>query len=392
MIPLHAYGVAQGVSDAVLGRVTFADVATELRRDYIRAVVNTAEHDLSGYVGALAAAPIQAELPTVHTVALEHLHSGDVVCFDRRGHVRTLYRRSSAHNFLFATERCNSYCLMCSQPPKHVDDQWRVNEHLRVIELIDADAQSLGITGGEPTLLKDGLIDIVAKCKERLPDMALHILSNGRLFCYDSFARKIGEVRHTGLMIGVPLYADADAAHDHIVQAKGAFDQTLIGLQNLARHGVPVEIRIVVHALTWRRLEAIAEFVYRNLTFAAHVTFMGLEPMGFAVPNFEALWIDPWDYRDELTAATLFLARRGVSVSVYNHQLCTVPQTIWSFCRQSISDWKSEYLPVCETCDMRSQCGGFFMSSAKRRWSAHVTPVHHTQRFDIDGPTMPKSN
>ena len=120
------------------------------------------------------------------------------------------------------------------------------------------------------------------------------------------------------------------------------------------------------------RLPQIAEFVYRNLTFASHVTFMGLEMMGFAVPNLELLWIDPWDYRDKLAEATLFFATRGVPVSVYNHQLCTVPETIWPYCRKSISDWKNEYVAACNGCEVREHCGGFFSSVANRRTSRHI--------------------
>src|SRR5258708_39195605 len=123
-------------------------------------------------------------------------------------------------------------------------------------------------------------------------------------------------------MVGVPIYSDVDTHHDHVVQAKGAFDQTLVGLHNLATASVAVEIRVVVHSLTADRLPQIADYVYRNLTFAAHVTFMGLELMGFAVPNLDLLWVDPWNYRESLTEATLFLAARGVPVSIYNHQLC----------------------------------------------------------------------
>src|SRR5262249_34027402 len=214
-------------------------------------------------------------------VSVDHLQSGDVVALETNGHVRTLYRRASPHNTIFATDRCNSLCVMCSQPPKNVDDAWRLREHLRLIDLIDSNPAELGITGGEPTLLKDGLLEIVARCKERLPQTALHILSNGRLFRYRSFARRLGQIGHPDLMIGVPIYSDGDTEHDHIVQSKGAFDQTLIGLHSLGASGVPVEIRVVLHALTARRLRQIAEYVYRNLTFASHITFMGLELMGF---------------------------------------------------------------------------------------------------------------
>jgi His-Xaa-Ser system radical SAM maturase HxsC len=377
MIPLSAYGKAEGIRQSIIGRVTFEDMEPKVRGDHVR-VLRTldGDEDLSGYAGLLVEAPaFSPALPLVHSLAVGHLQAGDVVALEQRGHVRTLYRRASPHNAIFATDRCNSLCLMCSQPPKNVDDQWRVTEHLRLIELIDPATKELGISGGEPALLKDGLIEIVAKCKECLPQTALHILSNGRLFSYRRFAKKLGAVGHQDLMIGVPLYSDVDDRHDHVVQARGAFDETLLGLQNLGAAGVPVEIRVVVHAQTWERLPQVAEFVYRNLTFASHVMFMGLELMGFAVPNLELLWVDPWDYREKLAEATLFLAARGVPVSVYNHQLCTVSEAIWPYCRKAISDWKNEYLPACDNCGVRVQCGGFFSSVANRRHSRHIEAV-----------------
>jgi His-Xaa-Ser system radical SAM maturase HxsC len=181
-------------------------------------------------------------------------------------------------------------------------------------------------------------------------------------------------------MIGIPVYSDLDDRHDHVVQARGAFDDTLVGLQNLGRWGVPVEIRVVVHRWTFERLENLAEFVYRNLTFASHVTFMGLEMMGFAISNLDELWIDPFEYRDYLERAVRFLATRGMHVSVYNHQLCTVPESIWPYCRKSISDWKNEYLPQCEGCTVRQECGGFFSSAVRRKVSTHISPLFDKTR------------
>jgi len=127
--------------------------------------------------------------------------------------------------------------------------------------------------------------------------------------------------------------------------------------------------------MTYRRLESLAEFIYRNLTFAHHVALMGLEATGFAKGNMEALWIDPWEYREELERATLFLAERRMHVSIYNHQLCTVTPAVWPYCRQSISDWKNEYLPLCEGCAARTSCGGFFSFNVKGHVSRHLAPV-----------------
>lgn len=381
-IPLHTHGrPLAAFPAAVLGRITRRPLAAGDRPDHVRLLGTEypGGEELQGHAAVLAEGPYQLGdrvlPPFVHSLRrTDHLADGDVVAVNPNGFIRTLYRIESGHNALFATDRCNSYCVMCSQPPKPVDDSERITEHLRLLDLIDPGTKELGITGGEPTLLKDDLLRIIAKAKERLPRTALHILSNGRLFYYGSFARRLARIEHPDLMIGVPLYSDLDSIHDFVVQARGAFDETVIGLQNLGRHGVPVEIRVVIHSYTVGRLPQLAEFIYRNFTFAAHVALMGLEPMGFAVPNLEQLWIDPWEYQTELREATLSLAARGMKPSIYNHQLCVVPRDLWPYCRQSISDWKNDYLPVCNACALKGECGGFFASSVKRKVSSHIRP------------------
>jgi hypothetical protein len=58
-----------------------------------------------------------------------YFSDGDVIGFHpQSGRFRTLYRRASAHNSILVTDRCNHYCLMCSQPPKDIDDRWLLDE------------------------------------------------------------------------------------------------------------------------------------------------------------------------------------------------------------------------------------------------------------------------
>lgn len=374
---LHVHGKPCGLDEPAVGRVTTAACPAAVRQDHV--ILNPAAgEDLCGYAGVLLTRALEDDVrvPAVHSLPYsDHLDDGDVVVLSPSGYVRTLYKQRSPHNAIFTTDRCNSFCLMCSQPPRAIDDRDRIYEHLRLIELIDPPPRELGITGGEPTLLGHDLLRIIAACKEKLPTTALHLLSNGRHFRYSAFARELAAVEHPDLVVGIPVYSDIDYVHDHVVQARGAFDETILGLCHLAQHGMRVEIRVVVHRLTYSRLPQLAEFIYRNLTFADHVALMGLEPIGLAVPNLDSLWIDPCDYREELRKATLYLASRGMAVSIYNHQLCTVPEDLWSFCRKSISDWKNEYLPQCVACGVRDACGGFFSSAIARRFSARIVPI-----------------
>ena len=169
---------------------------------------------------------------------------------------------------------------MCSQPPKQVNDFDRISERLRLIELMDPDTKELGITGGEPTLFKDAFLDFIEHCKILLPRTVLHVLTNGRLFYYREFARRLGAIAHPDVMLGIPLYSHVDSERDYVVQAKGAFEETVLGIHHLGsrnraatssailgRYDVPVEIRVVLHRQIYRRLPQLAEFITRNFPF-----------------------------------------------------------------------------------------------------------------------------
>jgi His-Xaa-Ser system radical SAM maturase HxsC len=390
---LGVHGVASGIGIPVIGRVVRRPRAEADRRDHVLIASDGQLSDVVGYLAVLCEEPWcgPVGVPTVHSLPTSHLSEGDVVVISERGYVRTLYRRDSPHNFIFATDRCNSYCLMCSQPPRDADETGIVERHLRLIDLIDPETKELGITGGEPTLLGEGLIRMIAACRDRLPRTALHILSNGRAFANQQFARAISEVTHPDLMIGVPLYADVDVTHDFVVQSRGAFRETVRGLHRLGAAGVRVEIRVVVHRATVDRLPQLAEYIYRNLTFVSQVALMGLEITGFTIPNLDTLWIDPADYQHQLRTAAMFLAARGVRVAIYNHQLCTLDRELWPFAVRSISDWKNEYLPECERCLARQMCGGFFASAVeRRRFSREIHPLTHLlapgRPAEVSGP------
>jgi His-Xaa-Ser system radical SAM maturase HxsC len=305
---------------------------------------------------------------------LEYLTVGDIVRVNpRAGEIRVLYRRDSPHNVLFFTERCNSRCLMCSQPPRAYDDTYLLDDILQAIPLMSPETKELCITGGEPTLVGKKILQILEATKRWLPNTGIHVLTNGRLLSLD-LARQIAAIDHANLMFGIPLYSDIASKHDFVVQAKGAFDQTLHGIMNLERVAQRIEIRFVIHKHTFERLPQTARFIRGNVPFVEQVALMGLEMMGFAKTNVEALWIDPADYQPQLRAAVRELSQSGVKVMVYNHQLCVLDRELWPFARRSISDWKNMYMPECRDCALKDRCGGFF-ASATLRYSRHIKPV-----------------
>jgi His-Xaa-Ser system radical SAM maturase HxsC len=301
------------------------------------------------------------------------LSERDVVLMEPSGKITVLYEVNSDHNCLGMTNRCNCKCVMCPQPP-HGDAEPATGLNLKLIELMDREqTRHLGITGGEPTLLEDDLLQIITRCLALLPKAHLTLLTNGRKLADMDFAKKLVGAGYPRLTVEVPLYADNDSDHDSIMGPQGSFYQTLTGLHNLALLDQPVGLRTVLHRMTVERLSQYGEFIYRNLPFVCHVAFMGMETTGMAKENIDQLWIDPFDYRFQLAATVKQLARRAVPVSIYNHQLCVLTRDMWPFAKRSISPWKESYLPGCTQCAVRVACGGLFATG--ERYSAFIQPV-----------------
>jgi His-Xaa-Ser system radical SAM maturase HxsC len=304
-----------------------------------------------------------------------YLADGDVIALDpgsRR--FRALFRRGSKNNTFLVTERCNHYCLMCSQPPRKVNDGWIIDEISACIDLIDPATRSIGFTGGEPLLEGHRFLSLLTKMRERLPETSVHVLTNGRAFADDAVVSAWAEIGHPDLWAGIPIYAAVDHIHDYVVQAQGAFDETVLGILRLKDKGQRVEVRLVLHAITAPRLRQTCEWFARNLPFVDHVALMGLENTGFALANQELLWVDPVDYASDLAAGVETLKAAGVNVSVYNLPLCVLDRSVWGVAVQSISDWKNAYLPVCTECGVRDKCSGFF-STGRPRISRGIHPI-----------------
>jgi len=380
MLKLYGQSVVSWDGDPFVARLTTdCNRPLAVREQEVLLLANEADcypEGFRAYVTArerlgntLAYRPRVLPLPAL----MGYLTDGDVVHIaPRSGQIHVLYRRHSTANTIFVTGRCNCRCIMCPQPPKPTGEE----EHwapmwLAAIPLMAQDTLELGISGGEPTLVPDDLLEILAACRGHLPHTAVQVLSNGRMFNYMSLCRNITCINHPDLMFGIPIYSDLPYVHDYIVQAENAFDQTVRGIMNLRRYGQRVEVRVVLLRQNVERLPDIAYFIARNLPFVEHVALMGLEPMGYAAASWHDIWVDPADYQAPLEAAVECLTAHRIPVSIYNHQLCVLNRSLWPLAKKSISDWKNEYLGTCQTCGVRANCGGFF-ASARRRHSKAI--------------------
>lgn len=282
------------------------------------------------------------------------------------------FKKDSNDNTLFITSQCNNKCLMCCQPPTKYDNSISLlNENLKIIQEAPNDITCIGITGGEPTLASKSLFTILDVIREKYPTALIHFLTNGRSLSNEEYIKKLEKYDLNNILFAIPLHSDYAKDHDYIAQANGAYNETLTGLYNLANYEANIELRIIINKLNFLRLEQISDFIAYNLPFVENTAFIGMEAIGFAIKNADEIWIFPEDYQEQLKQAVLKLSRWNLQCSIFNIPFCLLPEELYSFAKQSISDWKTVYTNKCNKCKMKTQCCGLFSTSIWQSKTIH---------------------
>ena len=370
-------GETKNIRTAVIGSITKQKKPFFCRKKYIYAC-NEINKRLIGYSGIICNYEEKKYLGNsnsiiIPTLNIDELNEGDVVLLNNNGEISILWDVKSNQNSLLITEGCNCRCLMCPQPPrKDTTEKHKINK--KILNILEPKNVSyVCLTGGEPLLFQDRLLEIFSILNTRFPNTEVTLLTNGKNFSNFELCKNLSNVISKKTIICISLHADTELLHDKITRSKGSFNEIIKGIHNLAKFRKKIEIRYVINSMNFARLRSFAEFVYRNFPFTVHIAFMGLEISGYAKDNFSKIWIDPHDYRKEVEEAVLSLHRRGMNVSVYNIPLCLISKKIWEFARQSISSWKNDYLKVCDTCNVRNSCCGIFTTSEYH--SKNIKPV-----------------
>ena len=313
----------------------------------------------------------------LHFENIEEMEEYAILKIERNSIYLSVLPSSNAHT-LFFTNRCNHYCLMCSQPPTTDNDDYLIEDNMKIIELLDKKLPVIGISGGEPTLLADNFVKIVKKIRKELPDTYIRVLTNGRAYTNEKFVKSIAEVAKDHFISEIPIYSSFYAQHDYVVQAKNAFFETIEGFYNCSKHGLKTEVRVVLNKQTYKNLPELMYFIYKNIPFVEHIALMGMEYIGFTLNNLEEVHISPFEYEEELINAIKICREYSLPVSIYNLPLCLVNENIRSFAKQSISDWKNEFSEVCYNCEMKSECAGMF-TSTQPYFESLLNPIKRSQ-------------
>ena len=298
---------------------------------------------------------------------------GDVLLVEpATGRAERLLRSGSAHNTLLVTERCDQLCVMCSQPPKktHID---RFNHFEQACLLAEPDSV-IGLTGGEPTLYKARLLDLIETVLSQRPDLEFHVLTNAQHFEAADLPRLRAPLYHR-VSWGIPLYSNVAARHDSIVGKEGAFARLHESFDVLLQAGARIELRTVLTATNVADLPALSRYVAARLRFIESWSVMQLENIGFAKNRWFDLFVDHTAHFDPISRAIDHAVLHGIAIRLFNFPRCTVPAPYRALAPASISDWKRKYPDACIGCREQALCSGFFEWHPDDQACAKVTPL-----------------
>lgn len=302
-----------------------------------------------------------------------HQLSGDVLLVDPgAGRAERLLRSGSAHNTLLVTERCDQLCVMCSQPPKktHIDRF----DHFEKACMLAEPGSVIGITGGEPTLYKPRLLDLIEAVLTERADLEFHVLTNGQHFDLADVPRLRARL-YRRVSWGIPLYSHVPATHDFIVGKQGAFDRLHDSFSALMQAGARIELRTVLTSTNLHDLPALSHYVAARLRFVESWSVMQLENIGFAKNRWSDLFVDHAADFTPISRAIDTSLLHGIAIRLFNFPRCTVPPAYRALAPASISDWKRKYPPPCRDCRERDLCSGFFEWHPDDQAGVRATPL-----------------
>ena len=131
---------------------------------------------------------------------------------------------------------------------------------------------------------KADIIELVEYAKN-LKFKVIQIQSNGRMFVYKDFCKKI--IKAGANEFALALHGHIPQLHDYLTSVKGSFEQTVQGIKNLKSLGQRVIMNTVITKSNYRHLPEIAKLLINLRVDQYQLAFV--HPLGNAKKNFDSI-------------------------------------------------------------------------------------------------------
>ncbi len=170
---------------------------------------------------------------------------------------------------------CNNRCVFCYNDAKRRAFPERTTSEIKA-EMLSAKARGttyIELIGGEPTIRRD-IFSIIEFARD-LGFQTVMFATNGRMFYYSDFVRKILDAGVTDLVFSI--HGHTPELHDSLTGCNGSFAQLVRGIENLREHG-------------FRNIGSNTTIVKQNYR---HLPNIGRFIFGLGIRNSEFIFVDP---------------------------------------------------------------------------------------------------
>lgn len=255
---------------------------------------------------------------------------------------------------IIADYTCNNNCLFCIDSEKRSILPKSTNTIIREMkEARQRNNTYLELIGGELTLRED--IFLIINCAKKLRFDTIAMATNGRMFAYMAFAKKIIEAGLTHIIFSI--HGHTHELHDSLTQAKGSLKQLLEGVKNLKTlHFKQIGTNTTIVKQNYRFLPKIGKFIKK-----------------LSIKNAEFIFVDP-TYGG---AKSRFeeLVPRISDMAPYAHACLDL------YKNSGASHWHIRYVPLCYFLEYKDQISELHEQRTFK--TEHLAPDF--RNFDVEG-------
>jgi MoaA/NifB/PqqE/SkfB family radical SAM enzyme len=212
--------------------------------------------------------------------------------------------------YIYLNNECNNSCRFCATGiiMENVYAVQGTDYFRGILETEKERHDGAVFTGGEPTLSRD--LPELARYAKVLGYEYTELQTNGRLFFYPAFARKIAESGIEHFVINI--CGHAPKIHDYATRVPGSLKQTVGGIRNLLKLNKDITAYVVITKTNYKYLEHICNFLFGMGIMQVKLSFV--EPAGYAYINFRDVVPRLSDIYEYLDSAMLFAKRSGIRI------------------------------------------------------------------------------
>ncbi len=144
---------------------------------------------------------------------------------------------------------------------------------------------NLSLSGGEATLRPD-ILDII-RSAEKIGFEKIILKTNGRRLSDENFTKDLSGIKNLEIIFSINGHTAP--IHEAITGSNGSFEETVRGLKNAIKYGIPVRVNIVVCLPNYEYLCEIADFLVSH--GVRDMQFCFVHPAGEAINHLDSMII-----------------------------------------------------------------------------------------------------